>query len=477
MQLTHRSLVYARANQSRFLAELEEFVSFPSVSAQPERANDLKRCAEWLAKHLRGLGLDQVRVIQTRGHPLVYAEWRHAPQRPTMLVYGHYDVQPPDPLDAWMSPPFEPIVRGNDLYSRGASDDKGQMFVHLKALEAYLKTDGVLPVNVKCLFEGEEEIGSPNLMSFLASNKRTLSADFAVVSDMPIPSPVRPAITYALRGALSAEMDITGPQHDLHSGIFGGAVHNPLEALCGILAGLAGTDGRVSIPGFYDCVREGTAAERRYMAQFGPTDEQILQNAAAKEPWGEFGYSLYERSTLRPALSINGISGGYSGVGGKAVIPCRASAKVSFRLVPDQDPHEIDCLFRRHVAALTPPTVCAKIRTNFGANPVVIDIAHPPIRAAAVSYQKGFGAPPVFLRSGGSIPIVNTFEKTLAIPTVLMGFALPNDGMHTPNEKFHLPNFYRGITTSIWLLSELALQQGIKHGANNTSGRDLPQGL
>jgi acetylornithine deacetylase/succinyl-diaminopimelate desuccinylase-like protein len=474
MRFSHQLLVYVRANRSRFLAELTEFVRFQSISAQPEHADDVKSCAAWLARHLQKVGLENVRTIPTARHPIVYAEWQHAPRRPTILIYGHYDVQPADPLDQWKSPPFEPIVRGNDLYSRGASDDKGQMFAHVKALEAYLKTVGVLPVNVKCIFEGEEEIGSSNLISFLESNKRALSADAAFVSDMPMPSAGQPAITYALRGALSTELEVTGAQHDLHSGIFGGAVPNPLQALCQIVAKLHDEQGRVAIPGFYDHVRESSEEERTYMAQTGPTDEQILQNAEADGAWGELGYSLYERTTIRPALSINGISGGYQGHGGKAVIPTHALVKLNFRLVPDQDPHEIESQFRRHIAAITPPAIRCRTRTNFGAKPVLVNFRHPAVRAAAIAGRKGFATSPVFLRSGGSIPVVNTFQETLGIPTVLMGFALPDDGMHAPNEKFHLPNFYRGISTSIWFLSEVASRKETNTGVLDKSSATPP---
>ncbi|MGH9841167.1 MAG: dipeptidase [Blastocatellia bacterium] len=453
-------LTYAQCNRDRFIAELQDFIRFPTVSAQSGQAEDLKKCAMWLANHLREIGLEQVKVISTPRHPLVYAAWRHAPGRPTALIYGHYDVQPPEPLHEWRSPPFEPVVRGNDLYGRGASDDKGQMFTHVKALESYLRTTGKLPVNVKCLFEGEEEIGSPNLTPFLARNNRSLAADVAVVSDTRILSPSRPAITYALRGALSLELEVCGPKQDLHSGNFGGAMHNPLQALCEIIARLHDADGRVTIPGFYDRVRRESEEERRYMARTGPTDEQVLRDAQALTGWGERGYTLYERTVIRPALTINGISGGYQGQGVKAVIPARAAAKFNFRLVPDQDPREIDRLFRQHIARITSPTVRATIRTHFVAKPALVNRHHPGMRAAAVAYQKGFGAMPVFLRSGGTIPVVNTLQELLGIPTVLMGFALPDDRMHAPNEKFHLPNFHNGIATSIWFLAEISAGRG-----------------
>jgi acetylornithine deacetylase/succinyl-diaminopimelate desuccinylase-like protein len=464
MELADRPSAYAQANRSRFLAELEDFIRFPSVSAQPKHADAVKQCAAWLADHLRQIGLEHVKIIPTRRHPLVYADWQHVPKRPTVLLYGHYDVQPPDPLHEWRSPPFEPIVRGNDLYGRGACDDKGQLFTHVKALESYLHTTGELPVNVKCLFEGEEEIGSPNLPSFLARNRDALAASVAVMSDMPILAPDRPAITYAMRGALSLELEVRGPERDLHSGIFGGAVHNPLQALCEIIARLHDADGSVAIPGFYDRVRRWSDEERAYMARFGPTDARILQDARAEKSGGEGGFTLYERTTIRPVLTLNGIVGGYQGPGPKAVIPARAVAKLSFRLVPDQDPHKIDHLFRQHIAHSTPPTVRSTIRTFFAAKPVLVNRRHPAIRAAVVAYRKGFGAMPVFLRSGGTIPVVNIFQDVLGIPTVLMGFALPDDRMHAPNEKFHLPNFYNGIATSTWFLAAVGAQPGLTAG-------------
>jgi acetylornithine deacetylase/succinyl-diaminopimelate desuccinylase-like protein len=456
-----RPLIYAQTHRQRFVTELKDFVRFPSVSAQPRHDGDLKKCAAWLANHLRRIGLEHINIVSTPRHPLVYAEWRRAPERPTVLIYGHYDVQPADPLHEWRSPPFEPVVHGHNLYGRGACDDKGQMFAHVKALEAYLRTERVLPVNVQCLFEGEEEIGSPNLTPFLSQHKSALAADVAVMSDMPMIAPDHPAITYAMRGGLSLELEVCGPKRDLHSGIFGGAIHNPLQALCEIIARLHDANGRVAIPGFYDHVRRWSEQEREYMACTGPSDAQILRDAQG-QGWGERSYTLYERTTIRPVMTVNGIIGGYQGPGSKAVIPARAVAKLSFRLVPDQDPAEINRLFREHIARLTPPTVHSSVRTNFMAEPALVNRRHPGMRAALVAYRKGFGATPVFLRSGGTIPIVNTFQTMLGLPTVLMGFALPDDRMHAPNEKFHLPNFYHGIATSAWFLAEIGKGAGLK---------------
>lgn len=441
-------------HRERWLEELKQFIRFPTVSAQSVHADDLKRCAKWLANHLRNIGLQNVRIVPTAGHPLVYADWKRA-RGPTLLIYGHYDVQPAEPLNEWRSPPFQPVVRGDNLYGRGASDNKGQMFAHLKALEFYLRTAKSLPVNVKCLFDGEEEIGSPGLSSFVAANKRALAADVAVMSDTRMLGPGRPALTYSLRGGLSLELHVHGPGQELHSGNFGGAVHNPVQALCEIVAKFHDKNGHIAIPGFYDRVRKWNEDEREYMLKTGPTDATILRDAKTKRRWGERGYTLYEQTTIRPALTLNGIVGGYQGDGGKSVIPTRSTAKINIRLVPDQDPYEIETLVREHIAGVTPATVRSHVRRGNAGYPALLDRNHPAMRAAARAYVKGFGRSPVFLRSGGSIPIVNTFQRTLGIPTVLMGFALPDDRIHAPNEKFHLPNLQRGIVTCLSFLDEL----------------------
>jgi acetylornithine deacetylase/succinyl-diaminopimelate desuccinylase-like protein len=439
MHSFRNAIAYARSNRQRFEDESAAFIRFASVSAQPRHADDMAKCAAWLARHLRAIGLDKLKVVPTPRNPIVYADWRNAPSgAPTVLIYGHYDVQPAEPLEEWRSPPFEPIVRGDDVYGRGASDNKGQMFVHVKAVESLLKATGALPVNIICLFEGEEEIGSPNLSSFLAADRRTLEADCAVVSDMQIPGPDRPAITYALRGGLSVELEAQGPRRELHSGVFGGAVYNPLQALCEILARLHNRQSRIDIPGFYDRVRQWDAREREYMQEVGPTDARILREAGALRAWGEFGYSIYERTTIRPALTVSGIVGGYQGTGVKAAIPARAVAKLNFRLVPDQDPFEIERLFRDHVTRITPEGVQTCVRTLMRAKPALVDRTHPAIVAAARAYHQAFGAPAVFLRNGGTIPVVNLIHEALDTPVVLMGFGLPDDHIHGPNEKFHL---------------------------------------
>jgi acetylornithine deacetylase/succinyl-diaminopimelate desuccinylase-like protein len=450
------SLAYARGNAPRVMEELKSFVRIPSVSSQPKHAPDVKRCAEWLANHLRQIGLENVRVIKTPRHPIVYADWLHAPGRPTVLVYGHYDVQPVEPLNEWRTPPFEPIVRGENLYARGACDDKGQLFAHVKALEFYLRDARRLPVNVKCLFEGEEEIGSPHLKPFVARHRRALACDTVVMSDTRMLGPDRPAITYALRGSLSLELEVTGARADLHSGNYGGALHNPLQALCEIIGKLYGPENRLLIPGFYDRVRRWSQQERDYMARVGPRDQEILRQAGTARGWGEMGYTLYERTTVRPALNVTGLTGGHQGAGGKSIVPARAIAKLDLRLVPDQEPKEIERLFNAQIRHLTPATVHASVRTLFRNKPALIDRSHPSMRAAFAAYRQGFGVSPVLVRSGGSIPIVNEFQELLGAPTVLMGFALPDDRIHAPNEKFYLPNFFKGIVSCICFLREVA---------------------
>ena len=458
--LASRALEFARTNRARFVAELGQFVRFPSISAQPGHAADVRSCAAWLADHLLRIGMEEVRRIPTRGHPIVQAQWLHALGRPTVLIYGHYDVQPSDPLNEWRSPPFEPVVHGHDMFGRGASDDKGQMFAHVKALEAWLRTSGRLPVNVKCLFEGEEEIGSPNLEPFLARNRGGLAADAAVLSDAPMRAPNRPALIYALRGALSLELEVSRLGHDLHSGNFGGAVANPLDGLCAILSGLRGHKGRIAIPGFYDRVHAVPARERARLARAGPSPAELLKDVTGA---GEPGFTPYERTTIRPALTITGMTGGYQGPGPKAVIPTRAAAKLDLRLVPDQQPVEIARLVRARVRRLTPAGLRATMRVRFAARPAFVDRRDPAVRAAATACRLGFGAGPVLLRLGGTIPVVGLLQDILCVPVVLMGFGLDDDRIHAPNERFHLPNFDKGIATSIWFLAAMAETRAERH--------------
>lgn len=442
-------------NSQKSSNELDRFLKFRSVSASTKHAVDTRNCAAWLTTRLHSIGLERASVLPTPGHPVVYAEWRHAHGKPTVLIYGHYDVQPADPLDEWHSPPFTPTIRGDYLYGRGASDDKGQLFIHIKAIESLLKTYGKLPVNVVCLFEGEEEIGSPNLGAFIRKHRQRLAADFTVISDTQIPAANRPAITHSLRGALAVELTVFGPERDLHSGLLGGAAVNPLQALSQMIAGLHDANGRVAIPGFYDRVQRFDAQERAYMKRVGPSDAQLLRSAGATLGLGEPNYSLYERTTIRPALTVTGITGGYQGAGIKAVIPTKASAKLDIRLVPGQQPKEIEALLRKHLKRITPAGVRVRLRTLLSARPVSMNRSHPAMLAAATAYRSAFGVEPIFLRSGGTIPVVGLIQDILNIPVVLMGFGLPDDHIHGPNERLHLPTFFRGIETSKRFLIEV----------------------
>ena len=416
----------------------------------------MHRCAAWLADHLARIGFDEARVLDTGGLPAVCGHWLRAPGRPTVLVYGHYDVQPADPVCEWSTPPFRPAVRGDRIYGRGAADDKGQFFAHLKAAEALLQTGGALPVNVKCLLEGEEEIGSPHLAAFLDAHPREAHADAAVVSDMRVSGIDRPSITVSLRGALSLELTVSGHARDVHSGNFGGVIRNPLQVLCEILARLHDRHGRVAVPGFYARVRRLSAQERREMAETGPSDDDILKEAEASSGWGEPGYSAYERSTVRPALTVTAVRAGHSGPGVKAVIPARAHASIDVRLAEDQKPAEIDRLCRRFLARHVPQSIELCVRTRFAAPPISTPRTRASTLAAAAAYRAGFGRAPVFLRIGGTIPVVHLLERRLRIPTVMMGFALPDSNLHAPDENLHLPTFFRGIRTSLHFLQQLA---------------------
>jgi len=438
------------------LQELQEFLRIPSVSTQPDHQPDVERAAAWLCEQLSAAGFPRADVMPTAGHPVVYAEWMGAgSDAPTVLIYGHYDVQPPDPMDEWKTPPFEPTIVGDDVFARGASDDKGQMYVHVKAVEALAKTNGSLPVNVKCIFEGEEECGSPSLTPFVHEHIDLLDADVALISDTHILGEDTPSIVYGLRGIVYVEVEVTGPDHDLHSGTYGGAVQNPINALCGMIAQLHDEDGRIAIPGFYDQVRDLSAEERQALAK-APFDRQSwLQESGVKTDWGEQGYTIVERASARPTLDVNGMWGGYIQPGAKTVLPSRAFAKISMRLVPDQDPEEIAQLAADYLKQIAPPTVSVKVRELHGGDGAIVRRDSPAMQAAFQAYTEVFGREPVFVREGGSIPVVALFQQALDIETVLMGFGLPDDRLHSPNEKFHLPNFYRGIETSIRFMEVL----------------------
>ncbi len=446
---------FARQHSEAFLNQLFDFIRIPSVSTLPERAADVRRAAAWLADNMRQAGFEQVEVIPTGGHPIVYAEWLKAgPDAPTVLVYGHYDVQPAEMADGWDSDPFEPVVRDGFIYARGASDDKGQVLAQVKAAQALLATGGA-PVNLRFIVEGEEEISSVHLGAFVRENKARLRADVCVISDTGMPAINQPAICYSLRGLTYMELHVWGPAHDLHSGAYGGSVHNPAQALAEIIAALHNPDGSVSVPGFYDDVLPLTAEERAALNQRGMTEAVWRRETGADTPWGEASYSIEERIGARPTLEINGMASGFYGEGAKTVLPARALAKISCRLVANQNPQHIYELVRDHVARITPATVHSELRLLHTGEPAFTDINTPAMRAAVAAYEKGWGAPPIFIRGGGSIPIVADFQSQLGVPVVLLGFGLTGDGAHGPNEHFNVEMFHRGIATAIQFFQEV----------------------
>ncbi|MBK6899255.1 MAG: dipeptidase [bacterium] len=446
---------YLHAHRDRHVTQLCDWLRIPSVSSQSDHDADTRRAAAFIADELRGLGLS-VEVIATEGHPLVYAETEQLAGRRTLLFYGHYDVQPTDPLDQWLSPPFEPEVRDGIIYARGASDDKGQLYTHVKALEAWLATGEPLPVNVKFIIEGEEECGGPAVYRYVEQHPDRLACDAVVISDTSLYDEKTPAICYSLRGLSFMQIDVAGPRADLHSGSFGGVVQNPANALAEIVAGLKDPDGRIRIPGFYDAVRELDDQERRAFASLGFTDDVLLRDTGSPAPFGERGYTTLERMWARPTCDVNGMWSGYQGEGAKTIIPAGAGAKVSMRLVPDQDPAEIARLFERHVLATAPAGVDVKVSYLHGAAPVMVPRASAMMSAGARAMARGFGREPVLIREGGSIPIVGTFQSCLKAPVLLLGYGLPNDNIHSPNEKFHLENYFNGIATTAALLREAA---------------------
>lgn len=442
--------------QTSQLDELSDWLRIPSVSTLSQHKADVERAAGWLARKMTDVGLQNVEIIATGGHPIVYSDWLHAgDEAPTLLVYGHYDVQPVDPLDLWISPPFEPTVRGADLFARGACDDKGQIFAHVAAVEALLATAGELPVNVKFLVEGEEEVGSQALTAYLPAETEKLAADVCLISDTHILAPDQPLIIYGLRGVWAGEITVRGPSQDLHSGMFGGAVHNPNQALCELLARLHDGAGRVAVPGFYDEVQPLTDKERTALAQVPYGETNLLQETGVPAAWGEDGFTVTERIGARPTLEINGMWGGFIDDGFKTVIPAEAHAKVSCRLVPDQDSSAIGPMIEQFLRKIAPQTVEVAVRTLQHAPATVVPLDVPEMQAAARAYARVFGADPVFSREGGSIPIATIVQESLDIPILFMGFGLPDDNLHAPNEKLHLPNFYRGIRVGIALMEEL----------------------
>lgn len=439
---------FVDANKPRLLDELLTFLRIPSVSTAPEHKADVRKAAEFVADALRKAKLENVEIVETKGHPLVYADWLHAPGKPTVLCYGHYDVQPPDPLDEWISPPFEPTIRNGNIYARGATDDKGQMYMHIKAVEALFEMHGKLPVNVKFLFEGEEESGGTAIAEFLPRNTEKLKADVALVSDTEFYAEGLPTLCVGLRGLIYSEIEARGAARDLHSGTFGGVAPNPLFALAEILTKLKDENGRIQVPGMYDDVTPPTAEEKESWQSLPFDEEKFRRNeVGSRALTGEPGFSVAERTWARPTLEVHGIVGGYMAPGAKTVIPAKATAKVSMRLVPDQKPDKIVEAYKKYVAEITPRGIQTDVRI-LSANPASgVNPAHPAIHCASEALTEVFGRETVYIRGGGSIPIVGDFKKHLGIPTVLMGFSNPDDGLHSPNEKYPVANYYAGIVT------------------------------
>lgn len=447
---------YLKQHRDRNLEELKEWLRIPSISAKTEHRDDTRRAAEWLADRMRDAGLESAEVISTGGHPVVMGEWRGAPGAPTLLVYGHYDVQPPEPLDEWISPPFEPDARDGKLFARGAVDDKGQTYLHLKAVQSHLATRGTLPVNVLFVVEGEEEVGSVHLTGFLNENRDRLRCDAVLISDTAMFAPGLPSITIGLRGLAYMEIRVQGARSDLHSGEYGGAVVNPAMALARILARLHDAEGRITVPGFYDRVRDLSPEERTAIRDLPFEEGTLLEETGAPALGGETGYSALERLWARPTLEVNGLLSGYTGEGAKTVLPARAMAKVSMRLVPDQDPEEIERLFSDYVRSLAPEGVKVEVEALHGGDPWYAQPKGPVFEAAQRALQRAWGREAVLIRGGGSIPIVKSFEQIFGVPVVLVGFGLPGDNLHAPNESFAIENFHRGAEAIAALYEELA---------------------
>jgi acetylornithine deacetylase/succinyl-diaminopimelate desuccinylase-like protein len=449
------ALVFARQNQPRFLDELKALLRIPSISTLPEHKGDCRRAAESVAAELKRIGMENLRLIETEGHPMVYADWLHAEGKPTVLVYGHYDVQPPDPLDEWLSPPFEPTERDGNLYARGAVDDKGQVWAQVKALESLL-AGGSLPLNVRVLFEGEEEVGGEGIARFVASKPPELKADFALVSDTEMFAPGLPTLCVGLRGMIYTELEVRGARSDLHSGMYGGAAPNPFIALAQILARLKDEDGHILIPGFYDGIIPPSPEELAAWRSLPFDEEQYrIAEVGSRELVGEAGYSVLERTWGRPTVDVHGMPGGFTGAGAKTVIPAKAVAKVSMRLVPGMTPAKAFAQYKSYVEKIAPPGVDVDVRLIHSGDPCLIPVDNPYIQAATRALKEVWGKETVFIRSGGSIPIVGDFARHLGLPSVMMGFGLPDDGLHAPNEKFCLKNFELGIESLIRFLEEV----------------------
>lgn len=447
---------YLQKNHDRFESELMDILRIPSISSSPEHKEYMTEMAENLATEMRRIGLDHVEVMPTNGHPVVYGDWLHAGDKPTLLIYGHYDVQPVDPIDLWDSPPFEPAVKGNKVFARGSADDKGQLYMHVKAVEALLETKGSLPVNIKFILEGEEEVGSPNLNPFIEANLDRLNADYVVISDTPMYREGFPAITYGLRGLAYLQIDVKATDTDLHSGSFGGVTHNPINALVDILTQVKDKDGVIQVPGFYDDAVPISDDEHEKLGRLPFDEDAFAASIGAKKLVGEKGYTHLERLWARPTFDINGIWGGFQGVGAKTVIPAEAHAKVSMRLVPNQDPNDIAAKFQQYIASLVPDTVDVHVDAMHGGFGYLTSLDNPGLQAAVRAMEAAFDAPTDYIREGGSIPIAKKFADMLDAHTLLMGFGLPDQNAHAPNENFSLDNYRHGIHGLVLFYQEMA---------------------
>jgi len=448
--------------KDKFLSELIDFLSIPSISSEPAYKQDMDRCCGWLADNLKSIGFDDVRIVPTDGHSIILAKWNGAgKEAPTVLIYGHYDVQPVDPLGLWISPPFSPRIHNGKIWARGTADDKGQLFCHVKALESFFKSGSPIPCNIILLFEGEEECGSNNLDKFIIENAKDLQCDTVLVSDTEWFAPGLPSICYSLRGISYIEVTVTGPNRDLHSGSYGGGIDNPLNVLCQMVAQLKDSYGRITIPGFYDNVIPLSQEERQEFLRLPFNETEYCDDLGISSVNGEFGYTTLERVWARPTLDLNGIYGGYTGDGAKTILPTKATAKISMRLVPRQKSKDIGEKIAAYLKKIAPPTVKVDATVLHGGNPVLVPMDSPGVQAAKIAYKEAFNVDPVFMREGGSIPIVELFDEVLHSPTVLMGFGLPNDNVHSPNESYSLDNFFGGIKTSAVFLNEFSKMKKI----------------
>lgn len=455
--LMDKIINYINGRKEEYIEELKEFLRIPSISTNPENRNDVRKCAEYVKVQLSDIGLNNVKIYETPGHPVVYGDWLDAGKdKPTILIYGHYDVQPVDPIELWTNPPFEPTVRDGNIFARGSADDKGQVFIHIKSIQAHILHNKSLPVNIKFIIEGEEEIGSVNLDSFIEKNKELLKCDYVVVSDTSMFDRDVPSICYGLRGLAYMQVEVTGPNRDLHSGSFGGAVNNPVNALAHIICKLKDEKGKILIDGFYDDVLNLTAKEREEYTRLPFDEKKYMKGLEVEELFGEEGYTTLERASGRPTLDCNGIWGGFQGEGAKTVLPSKAAAKISMRLVPNQEPEKIEKLFTDYVEKVTPKSVKVNVKSLHGGKGAITPIDSPGVNAAVEALKKGFGKDPVFIREGGSIPVVNTFQTLLNAPTILLGFGLPDENAHSPDEHLNLDNFHRGILSIAHYFNELS---------------------